>query len=319
MDHRTLLSPLCFGCEPLGGTDWGDVDLDAIAEAVDRALELGIDFFDTADVYGLGLSEKRLSAILGPRRHDVVIATKGGLRWHESPNGGRARVSRDGSPARIRRAVEASLGRLRLEVIPIYFIHWPDPDTDLRDTFECLMALRDEGKIGRIGCSNFDAGQVRKASEVADVSFVQLPVNLLGEDLSDEMESVVEQHDIGVIGYNVLANGLLTGKYDENSRFPATDRRSRLPLFRGEAFRKALRRVGEISDRASREGLTPAQLSIAEVVRRPYVVSAILGIKSRVQLEENARALAAVSALRAGREASTENIHEDIGEVHERK
>lgn len=292
MDKRPNVSKICFGCEPLGGTDWGGVDLAAIASAIHRALELGVNFFDTAEVYGLGLSESRLSEILGPRRHDVVIATKGGLSWQPTAPGERASIRRDSSPQNLRRAVEASLRRLRLERLPVYFIHWPDPDTDIRSTFECLARLQDAGKIGWIGCSNFSAREVRLACEVADVALVQLPINILGEDLEPAMLQVVHEKDIGVVAYNVLASGLLTGKYGLDDCFPESDRRSRLPMFKGDAYRQALNQVREISTAAAAEGLTCAQYSIAKVGMRSDITSTILGVKSRQQIEENCAFLA---------------------------
>jgi aryl-alcohol dehydrogenase-like predicted oxidoreductase len=287
IDRRPEVSKICFGCEPLGGADWGAVDVADIADAVERALELGINFFDTADVYGLGLSEARLSQILGARRHDVVIATKGGMSWQRSSSGGRAAISRDSSPEYLRRAVEASLLRLRLDRLPIYFIHWPDPKTDIQSTFECLAGLRDAGKIGWIGCSNFSADLVRLASQVAEVSYVQLPLNIFGEYMDAEMQQVVREKNIHVVAYNVLANGLLTGKYGSDARFPESDRRSRLSLFQGDSYLRALERVREISSTAEKEGLTCAQYSIAGVLERVEVTSAILGIKTREQVEEN--------------------------------
>jgi len=287
MAKEAEISRICFGCEPLGGADWGSISVPDIASAISRALELGVNFFDTADVYGLGLSETRLSEILGAKRYDVVIATKGGMCWQESTSGGRASISRDSSPAYLRTAVESSLRRLRLDQIPIYFIHWPDADTEIKHTFEFLSTLKAEGKIGNIGCSNFSAEQVRVACEVSEVSFVQLPMNLLGEDMDLQMVELVKEKSIGVVAYNVLANGLLTGKYKTNSQFDKDDRRNRLPLFQGEAYLQALHQVTEIAALAKAESLTCAQYSISSILRREYVVSAVLGIKSREQIEEN--------------------------------
>jgi myo-inositol catabolism protein IolS len=281
------VSKICFGCEPLGGTDWGQISVHEIASAITRSLELGVNFFDTADVYGLGMSESRLAEILGPRRHDVVIATKGGMSWEEAREGRRAIVLRDSSAVYLQTAVEASLRRLRLDRIPIYFIHWPDPYIEIRDTFEFLSRLQDAGKIVHIGCSNFSVAQVRAACEVSKVSYVQLPVNLLGEDLSPEMAALVKEKDIRVVAYNVLANGLLSGKYNIFSKFAVDDRRARLPLFQGELYRKALHRVAEISYLAASENLTCAQYAITTVLRRGDIASAILGIKNRSQIEEN--------------------------------
>jgi len=221
-----------------------------------------------------------------------VIATKGGISWQLPKSGGRACIRRDSSPEYLRGAVEASLRRLRLERLPVYFIHWPDPDTDIRTTFECLARLQDAGKIGWIGCSNFTAREVRLACEVADVALVQLPINILGEDLEPAMLQVVHEKDIGVVAYNVLASGLLTGKYGLDDRFSDSDRRSRLPMFKGDAYRQALNRVREISTAAAAEGLTCAQYSIAKVGARSEITSTILGIKSRQQIEENCAFLA---------------------------
>lgn len=287
MDKKSKLSTVCFGCEPLGGTDWGLVNVEDISIAVERALELGVNFFDTADVYGLGQSEIRLSEILGVRRHDVVIATKGGISWQKSTSGCRAVMQRNSSPDYLRVAVEASLRRLRLDQLPVYFIHWPDPKTDIRDTFECLRKLQDAGKIGLIGCSNFSAEQVRLASQVTDISFVQLPINILEDRIDNDMQTLALDKNINVVAYNVLANGLLSGKYGLDARFPENDRRSRLPLFQGDAFQLALQRVNEIKVEAEASGMTCAQYSIAQVVQEVGVTSAILGIKNRHQIEEN--------------------------------
>lgn len=287
MGKRPNVSKICFGCEPLGGTDWGAVDVADIGGAVEWALEHGVNFFDTADVYGLGLSETRLSEILGPRRHEVVIATKGGMSWQHPVAGGRATIRRDSSPEYLRGAVEASLRRLRLDRIPVYFIHWPDPHTDIRSTFECLSLLQDEGKIGWIGCSNFSAEQVRLACQVAEISYLQLPLNILGVGIAPSMQQVIRENGISLVVYNVLANGLLTGKYDSDAHFPKNDRRARLPLFKGEAYRQALKLVAELSTTAEAEGISCAQYAIKKALEQPEVESAILGIKNRLQIEEN--------------------------------
>lgn len=295
------LSQLCFGCEPLGGTDWGSVDIAEIGRAIDRALELAIDFFDTADAYGLGLSEERLSQTLGHRRHDVVIATKGGVFWSQPNPLLRARVTYDSSPKYIRTAVDNSLRRLRLDVIPIYYMHWPDPKTPIETTFSALEQLREKGKIRSLGCSNYSADQVARACQAATVEYVQLPINVLEGGPGPDMLDVCGRHQLRIVAYNVLAQGLLTGKYTESSRFPSDDRRSRLPLFRGQRYRDALGRAAQIRDEAISEKLTAAQYAIRWVLRQPRVASAIVGIKSVKQLEENAigaRAAVAGSIMR---------------------
>jgi len=280
-------SSFCFGCEPLGGTDWGDVDIAEIEKAIRQSLELGANFFDTAAVYGLGLSEERLSAILGEKRHDVVIATKGGLSWNQDHATRRATVIRDSSPSAIQYDIEASLSRLKLDCLPIFYVHWPDSNVSIAETFDALMKIRDEGKIGAIGCSNFDADQIKQACSVSDVRFVQMPHNLLMSPIDDEIYQLCDTHDIKIVLYNVLANGLLTGKYDRNSIFPENDRRSRLPLFQGAQYKKVLNQIEKIRVSANSEEVTLAQYSIQSVLSLPYVYSVILGIKNNRQLVEN--------------------------------
>ena len=134
MEYITLgqtglcVSRLVFGCEQLGSYDWGKIDDQEAIAAVQRALDLGINFFDTADVYGLGRSEELLADALGSRRHEVIIATKFGINWEIDPQGGRAKTFRDATPGRVLEAVEGSLRRLKLDSIPLYQVHWPDPN-----------------------------------------------------------------------------------------------------------------------------------------------------------------------------------------------
>ena len=149
------------------------------------------------------------------------------------------------------------------------------------------MELRDAGKITRIGCSNFNAAQVSAACEVATVSYVQLPLNILGDGPTAEMQAVIEIQQIGIVAYNVLASGLLTGKYAEGARFSADDRRARLPAFQGENYLRALRKLGELRSLADAAGVSVAQYSIAWALSRPAVVATTLGIKNTRQLEEN--------------------------------
>lgn len=287
MNSRRL-SKICFGCEPLGGVDSGDVSVKKISDAISLALELGVNFFDTAAVYGLGLSETRLAKVLGNKRHDVYIATKGGLSWSvESNSSARARVVRNSSPSSLRKSVEDSLRRLKISRIPIYYIHWPDPNVEIRISFELLNKLYDEGKIGQIGCSNFNLDQVILASDVAEISFLQMPINIMGKDISANFKNFLNEKKISLVAYNVLANGLLSGKYNEQSVFLKNDRRSRLTEFQGDNFKKALMRVEELKKIAAAEGMTCAQYSISKIIKEPEVVSVILGIKNCKQLEEN--------------------------------
>ena len=284
------LSPICFGCEPLGGTDSGDVDLSEIKKTIYKALDLGVNFFDTAGAYGLGLSEERLSKILGNRRHDVVIATKGGLSWKES-SPVRSVVVKDSSPAAIRRDVDSSLSRLRLECLPIFFIHWPDNNIPIQDTFNELLKIQNEGKIKSIGCSNFSAQQLRAACNISQVDYVQLPTNLLSGKIDSEVSNICTKNKIKVIAYNILENGLLAGKLDKDTNFPENDRRSRLPLFKGIEFINALNKVEELKIKAVENNSNLLQYSINWVLMQKNIASVIIGIKNQKQIVENCSAI----------------------------
>jgi aryl-alcohol dehydrogenase-like predicted oxidoreductase len=286
-----IVSPICFGCEPLGGTDWGDIDIYAIESAIHRALELGVTFFDTAAVYGLGLSEERLSHILGNKRFDVTIATKGGLSWQQSKQSKRAKVIVNGSPQAIQRNIEDSLSRLRLDCLPVFYVHWPDADVPLERTFEMLNKMCDEDKIASIGCSNFTEKQLESACEVSNVQYVQIPVNILTGGISETYAEIISRYNVSIVAYNVLAYGLLTGKYDLKSKFKENDRRFRLPLFNGSQYIDALKRIEKLRGKAQNCNLSLAQYAIHWVLQQPNMLSAVLGIKNSRQIEENCQAL----------------------------
>ncbi len=280
------LSKICFGCEPLGGVDSGNVDLDEITKAIHKALDLGVNFFDTAGVYGLGLSEERLSKILGNLRSKVIIATKGGLSWKKSSTK-RSVVVKDSSPIAIRRDVENSLLRLRLECLPIFYVHWPDENTPIQNTFFELLKLKNEGKIMSIGCSNFSVNQLSEACKTTQVDYLQLPLNLLSSKINDEISQICNNKRIKLIAYNVLENGLLTGKLDQNSSFPENDRRSRLPLFKGEKFINVLKKIEELRIEAEKNNNTLLQYSINRILMQKNLCSVIIGIKNSKQIIEN--------------------------------
>jgi aryl-alcohol dehydrogenase-like predicted oxidoreductase len=281
------LSKICFGCEALGGSsDCGTSSIPDIESAIHGALDLGINFFDTADVYGLGLSESRLSNILGEKRHDLVIATKVGVAWEAGGNA-RAWTWRDSSPAYVRLAVENSLRRLRLDCIPILYSHWPDSATSIEKTFETFRQLKEEGKILLIGCSNYELHELEKIIKITPISLLQIPLNILMTNINPDLVSFCKVNKIKIITYNTLANGLLTGKFTQDKKFDASDRRSRLPIFQGEQYLDALRLVGCISILAKKEKLTLAQYAIKWNLAQPCVISSIVGIKSITQLNEN--------------------------------
>lgn len=273
-----------FGAEPLGGTDWGSVDLDAAALAVRRALELGIDLFDTADIYGLGLSEERLGAALGAARDRARIVTKGGLRWSLT-DGERASVSRDASPAHLRRAVDASLQRLGIARIPLYLLHWPDPSTPLSASIDALEALQREGLIAGWGLSNHSAEDVAFAIARGRPRAVEVSYNAV-DTAAEPVIELAHRAGLEVLSYGALAQGLLTGKFARGATFGATDRRHRLPHFRADS--PAWRVADAIRAVARREGRAPSEVAIRWVLEDPRISCVIVGAKSAEQIAQNA-------------------------------
>jgi aryl-alcohol dehydrogenase-like predicted oxidoreductase len=284
------VSRVAFGAEPLGGTDWGPVSTSEVAGAARAAWEDGINFFDTADVYGLGRSEERLAAALGPHRHEAVIATKFGLRW-ESHGGERARICRDASAGYVTRAVEASLRRLRLEAIPLYFVHWPDPATPLAETFAALASCQQAGKVRHVGVSNFSADQIREAHGLLPLAAVQLPYSLIQREVEINVLPCCEELGISVLAYGPLAQGLLTGKVRESTTFGTDDRRHRLPHFQRDARRSHLETVERVAAIARRHGRSAAQVAARWVLDSPAIACAIVGARSAAQVAANSGAM----------------------------
>jgi aryl-alcohol dehydrogenase-like predicted oxidoreductase len=279
------LSKICFGCEALGGTDWGDVDISLVEEAILKAVDYGVTFFDTAAVYGLGLSEKRLSTILGSRRHNLYIATKGGMKWQQDSLKPRAKVFKDSSPQNIEKNVHDSLRRLKLDSIPIFYVHWPDKSTPYQKTFDTLNNLQEKQLIQSIGVSNFNFTELKQAQSHANIKYAQLPASIIEHAQLDSVLSLCLENSINVIAYNVLYSGLLTGKFDGTEIFPVNDRRSRLPFFQGEAFTKAVQKTVELKKIADTVGLALHEYAVSELLENKFVSSTIIGIKDIKQLE----------------------------------
>jgi aryl-alcohol dehydrogenase-like predicted oxidoreductase len=293
MDYTRLgatdleVSQICFGTWQFGG-DWGTPERVGAVAAARRALELGINFFDTAQAYGFGNSEQLLAEALGndlrSRRDELVIATKGGLRRE---NG---QVLRDSSPGWLRQGVEESLSNLGIEVIDLYQVHWPDHDTPFAETAGALDDLAREGKIRYVGVSNFSVDEMAEFEKTRKVDSLQPPYHLFRRDIERGVLPWCEEHDVGVLVYGPLAHGLLSGKVDADWRPPEGDWRSGSDLFRGENFRRNLERVDELRRFAEDRGWTVAQLAVAWTLAHPAVDVAIVGARRPDQIEGTAPA-----------------------------
>lgn len=292
MEYRKLdgtefdVSVVGIGCWAMGGLVWGEVD-DAESEAaIKRALDLGVNFVDTAAVYGAGRSERVVGRAIKGRRDDVVLATKCGIQW--GVPGDFTSFTRDASKAMIQRECDESLERLGVDVIDLYQIHWPDEHTPIAEMMAAMAELKAAGKIRAIGVSNFSAAQIAEAGKHAPVASVQPPYSLLRRDIEPELLPYCAEHGVGVVAYSPMQKGLLTGKYTPETTFPDTDARGRWDKnFKGERFLECLKFVEKLREIGARHGKTVAQVAINWVVYRPAVTVAICGAKRPSQVEDN--------------------------------
>lgn len=284
------LSRLSLGCWQLGGHGWGKVSEADMIQAVYKALDLGITLFDTAPIYGLGHSEELLGEALQAKRRAVVIATKVGLKWEKGDD---FKKSIDCSPENIYREIEGSLRRLKTDYIDIYQIHWPGPDTPIEDTMIAMQKLRASGKIRLIGCCNFPLSLLKQALEFGRIDAVQIPYNLVDREVEADLLPFCRDNNIAVLTYSSLAGGLLSGKYDKNTKFGPNDHRGRSEdgYFSKEALPGNLAVIERVKTVATRLNKSPVQVALCWILENHSVTSAIFGAKNVVQLEENAAAL----------------------------
>jgi len=281
-----MITPIGFGAWAIGGggwaSGWGPQDDNESIAAIHKALDLGINWIDTAAVYGLGHSEEVVARALDGISDRPYIFTKCGLVWDERGN-----ISNSLKRDSIRREVEASLRRLRVEVIDLYQIHWPNPDEDIEEGWSTLAELQKEGKVRYIGVSNFSVEQMQRAMRIAPISSLQPPYNLLNRSIEKEILPFCQEHNIGVIAYSPMASGLLTGKVTAEwvRNLPEDDWRKRSPEFNEPRLSRNLRLVEKLREIGSRHGKSPAEVAIAWVLRHPAVTGAIVGARRPDQVE----------------------------------
>lgn len=274
------VSRLCFGCEQLGLYNWGDLDEGALSKSVAYAVDSGVNFFDTADVYGLGSSERNLSKFLGENLTKVIISTKFGVRFNLSQR------YFDNSEAWINQALDESLERLGRDYIDIYMMHYWDEITPLDDVLNTLIKLQNKGKIRTFGFSNLVSKQI--SSQFASKSGVFSYEYSL---VKTEKERIIEKL-IGnsvFMAYGVLGQGVLSGKYFDNQKFKDNDRRSsdKYVNFHGDKLQKNLEIVNRMIIIARKYEVTPAQVALRWVLDRYKNSVVIAGIKNVPQLRDN--------------------------------
>lgn len=281
------VSRIVFGTWQVSG-EWGSYDAEEAQQAIRHAHDLGVTFFDTAQAYGFGQSEKVLADALRPAiqrdRDSVVIATKGGI----NPGSDRSRDSRRDY---LRSGVEQSLKAMELDHIDLYQVHWPDEQTAFEDTAGYLQELVDEGKIRHVGVSNYDAGQMAAFDRTRPVETLQPPYHLFRRGIEQDALPYAREHDIGTLAYSPLGSGLLTGTMDSSTTFEESDWRAQATAFSGETFRTNLAVVERLRALAADVGTEVSQLAIAWVLAQDGIDCAIVGARSARNIE---RSLAAV-------------------------
>lgn len=275
-----------FGCWTIGGHGWGKVDDAESIRAVRRAVEVGIDYFDTADVYGFGHSERILAKALGAGRKDVFIATKGGVKWDKA-----GRISHDIGPDSILEAIHGSLRRLKLDCIPLYQLHWPDGKTRLSETMATLMRCREAGKIRYVGCCNMNLEQIKELHSYDPLATIQVSYNLLDRSAKSMLLPSCRSLGITPLAWGPLAHGFLTGKCGPASGFGKDDIRSRVPYFQDANYKTNLLVVEKIRGIAERRGKTVTQVALRWVLDTIGGGCALTGIRSPEQIEENIGAM----------------------------
>src|SRR3981189_3438600 len=283
------ITPVGYGAWAIGGSGWEFAwgpqdDADSVA-AIRRALELGVNWIDTAAAYGTGHSEEVVARALkdwrGPRPY---VFTKCVLRWDE-----KGKISKVFSPDSIRRECEDSLRRLQTETIDLYQIHWPPDDNGpaLEESWQTLAALQEEGKVRWIGVSNFNVEQLKRAGKIAPITSLQPPYSMIRRSIEKEILPYCQQQGIGVIVYSPMASGLLTGAMtrERAAALPANDFRSRGTEFREPRLSKNIELVERLRQAGQRLGRAPGEIAIAWVLRHPAITGVIVGARNAKQVE----------------------------------
>jgi aryl-alcohol dehydrogenase-like predicted oxidoreductase len=287
------LTSIGFGAWAIGGGNWehawGPQDDNESIEAIHRALDLGINWIDTAAVYGLGHSEEvvgqAVKSHFGPK---PLVFTKGSMRWHEDRS-----IYRSLKAASLSEEIEGSLCRLGVDTIDLYQIHHANPEGEIEEGWETLARFKEQGKLRWIGVSNFSVEQMKRAQKIAPITSLQPPYSMLRRAVEQEVLPFAQEHGIGVINYSPMVSGLLTGAMtaERVAAFPADDWRRRAVEFKEPRLSKNLRLVEVLREIGSGHGVSPGVVAVAWTLHHPAITAAIVGGRSEKQVEGLAPAL----------------------------
>ena len=285
------ITPIGFGAWAIGGGDWafgwGTQDDHDSIEAIQRSLDLGVNWIDTAAIYGLGHSEEVVAKALKGRANRPYIFTKCSMIWNE-----KREISRSLKNNSIRQEVEASLRRLKIETIDLYQIHWPNPEPEIEEGWSTLAQLKDEGKIRYIGVSNFSVEQLQRAQAIAPITSLQPPYSLVNRKVESEVLPFCQEHNIGVIVYSPMQSGLLTGAMNPErvANLPDNDWRKQSTEFQEPRLSRNLKLVEVLRQIGQDHERSPGEVAIAWTLNNPAVTAAIVGGRNGKQVEGIIRA-----------------------------
>ncbi len=279
------LTPLGVGAWAMGGGDWqfswSHQDDDESIAAIHAALDAGINWIDTANVYGLGHSEEVVARALAGRANRPYVFTKCARVWDENRIIGKSLKAET-----VRRECENSLRRLKTDVIDLYQIHWPEPEEEVEEGWATLAKLKEEGKVRWIGVSNFNVAQLKRAQAIAPGASLQPPYSLIRREVEAEILPYCAAQNIGVIVYSPMGSGLLTGAMTRErfASLPADDWRRRGPQFQEPLFTRNLKLAEKLKAIAARHNRNAGEIAIAWTLRNPAVTGAIVGVRSAGQV-----------------------------------
>jgi aryl-alcohol dehydrogenase-like predicted oxidoreductase len=281
------ITPIGFGAWAIGGSGWAfgwgaQDDADSVA-AIHEAIDLGVNWIDTAAVYGLGHSEEVVARALDGVKNRPFVFTKCARIWDE-----KRQIGKSLKADSIRRECEASLRRLNVDIIDLYQIHWPEPDEDVEEGWSTLVKLKQEGKVRWIGVSNFNVEHMKRAQAIAPITSLQPHYSLVNRKIEAEILPYTAANNIGVIAYSPMASGLLTGAMTREriASLPPDDWRRNNRSYQEPLLTRNLKLVDLLREIAGRHGSTPGAVAVSWVLRKPAVTGAIVGARRPGQLKE---------------------------------
>ena len=291
-DLRTLgnsdlqLTPIGFGAWAIGGGNWefawGPQDDSESVAAIHRALDLGVNWIDTAAIYGLGHSEEIVARALKSTSHKPMVFTKCSMRWHADRS-----IYRSLKAGSLAEELDNSLRRLGVETIDLYQVHWPNPEAEIEEGWETLARFKEQGKVRHIGVSNFNVEQMKRAHGISPITSLQPPYSMLRRAIESEILPFAQANHIGVINYSPMVSGLLTGKMtaERVAAFPPDDWRRRAVEFNEPRLSRNLKLVELLREIGDGHNVSPGVVAVAWTLHHPAITAAIVGGRSPEQVE----------------------------------